>query len=138
MPSLGLPRGQPSWLAYVASLVLVLALTLAVVPACGTRVPPEPRERALLVEGQVRQLVGREGFRVGAPHGADRGVLVLAFDRPRPRRSDSVRVVGLQHTLRVPELERTLHVDLEAYSRFEGEEILVAEVVEITRRGPQP
>lgn len=114
----------------VAGFVLCLGLVLA--PACGSRTAGAPRERSLVIEGQVHQLVGPEAFRVGAPGSTDRGILVLAIGRPQPRRLDAVRVVGVQHTLRLPELEGVVQADLDAYRRFEGEEVLVADMVEIT------
>lgn len=113
----------------VTGLVLCVGLVLA--PACGSRTTGEPRERSLTVEGQVHQLVGAEAFRVGAPGSTDRGILVLAIGRPQPRQFETVRVVGVQHTLRLPELESVLQADLDAYRRFEGEEVLVADTVEI-------
>ncbi len=56
---------------------------------------------------------------------------MLAIGRPQPRRLDTVRVVGVQHTLRLSELESVLQADLDDDSRFEGEEVLVADMVEI-------
>jgi hypothetical protein len=41
--------------------------------------------------------------------------------------------VGVQYTLRLPELESVVRADLDAYRRYEGEEVLVADMVEITR-----
>ena len=118
-------------LAAVAGFVLCLGLVLT--SACGSRTAGEPRERSLAIEGQVHQLVGPEAFRVGAPGSTDRGILVLAIGRPQPRRLDLVRVVGVQHTLRLPELESVVRADLDAYRRYEGEEVLVADMVEVTR-----
>lgn len=123
-PALGLARRL---LATLAGLVLCVGLVLA--PACGSRTTGGPRERSLTVEGQVHQLVGAEAFRVGAPGSADRGILVLAIGRPQPRRLDTVRVVGVQHTLRLRELESVVRADLDAYRRYEGEEVLVADMV---------
>ena len=132
MPTFARPPGAARRvLPTLAALVLCLGLVLA--PSCGSRTVGEPRERSLVIEGQVHQLVGPQGFRVGAPGSADRGILVLAIGHPQPRRLDTVRVVGVQHTLRLPELESVVRADLEAYRRFEGEEVLVADVVEITR-----
>lgn len=132
MPTFARLRGATRRLLPVFA-ALVLCLGLALAPACGSRTPGGPRERSLAIEGQVHELVGAEAFRVGAPGSADRGILVLAIGRPQPRRLDTVRVVGVQHTLRLPELEGVVQADLDAYRRFEGEEVLVAEMVEITR-----
>lgn len=97
-------RGAARWLSStVAELVLCVGLVLVLAAACGSRTTGEPRERSLTVEGQVHQLVGDEAFRVGAPGSTDRGILVLAIGHPQPRRFDTVRVVGVQYTLRLPE-----------------------------------
>lgn len=39
--------------------------------------------------------------------------------------------MGVQYTLRLPELESVLQADLDDYSHFEGEEVLVADTGEI-------
>ncbi len=79
----------------------------------------------------MHQLVGAETFRAGAPGSTDQGILVLAIERAPPRRLDTVRVVGVQHTLHLPELESVVRADLDAYRRYEGERVLVADMVEI-------
>lgn len=116
----------------VGAILAVVALS-----ACTAREPvavsPEPRQ--VLVEGEVLRLVGRRGLRVGdAASGADGVLVVMRRDRDI-RRSDRIRVVGMQRTLRLPELPRDLDLDLDDLRRYEGEEVVLAEAV--TRLAPR-
>lgn len=119
--------------ATATRLMVIAALCLLVACDAGGSEPTAVRGRDVVIEGDVREVVDRDGIRVGGSGEGDRGVLVLILDRRPVNLRDRVRIVGEPVVLQLAAVEERYGLDLDErrYRRLQGEEAVVAHTLTV-------